>query len=628
MKRSQLYYLSLFIMFIPVIKLHADSPPLKYGKVSKEELAMTVYDGDSSAAAVLLCDYGYFHAANFEFRRVLRVKILRKEGYYWADKVFPIARKDQSVHVRGMTYNLIDGEIEKTKLKSESIFKERLSENLYRYHISMPAVKVGSVFDIEFTYPRIPEAWYFQQDIPVKLSVLIMEKSEYVSFRKSFCGYEPLAYASDHQWVAKNIPAFKPEPFINSPENYISKVEFDILNISFPGYYYNDVTTSWDEVAEYLDDSKYFGVAMRAAGYMRQEANILSEKYPEPSEELLKEAFEFIKDFHWNDQYSIYTSKESISYMYSDKSGNSADVNLALVQLLKKLGFAANPVVLSARKNGLLSPYKPSINKLDFVIAQVVFKEKEYLLDATEKYAPFYLLPPKCLNGFGYEVIEDKSKQISLAPSKKAQKMVFSTLQLNQDLSLEGSIKISQKDYAALEYRKTYFDFASQDNFLDHIIQEHPGLRISNYEVENLNHIYSPIKENYEVKLKNQLEEVDDELHLYPMVFDRLVKNPFHLEERKYPIDYGYTSSATYIASIAIPENFKIKSIPEKARVELPEDAVDFTYQVTQLGQNLQFVFKVNINKTLILQDQYKLLKEWYNQMLLKHAEPIVLEHI
>lgn len=631
LKLIEMRYILLSIIsfvILPIYALFADSPPIKFGKISEEELVMTVYEADTSAVAVILCDYGFFNAREFKFKRTLRIKILKKEGYEWANRVFPISRNTQSTQIRGATANFENGEIEVTKLKNESIFKERVTENLFRYRISMPAVKVGSVFDIEFSYPSIPDEWYFQQKIPVKYSELTIQKNEFVSFRTNFFGFQNFDIFTDGHWVAKDVPAFKPEPFMSSTENFITKVELDILNISFPGYYYDDVTTNWNEVAAYLSKSDYFGIPLRASGYIRDLAKTLNSDDSKPSEELLKKAYDSMKDFSWNEQNSLYTSKESISYPYKERMGNSADINLALVQLLEKLDFVVKPVVLSTRENGILSEYKPSINKLNYVIARVELDGKTYLLDATEKYAPYDLLPERCLNSFGIQVEEHWGKQIMLNASKKEQDIIYSTLTLNDDLSLEGNIKSNRKDYAALHLRKKYHSFSSEDEFLDDIVENNPGLRISEFTIENLDDPYLPVKETYEVKFKNQLEEIDGELHFYPMVFDRLTRNPLQLEERNYPIDFAYKSSKTYVANITISEKFNIISIPQMAVVQLPEDGVNFTYQVTQMGHVIQFVFKVNINKEIFYESEYKLLQEWYNQILIKHAEPIVLERI
>jgi hypothetical protein len=53
----------LFVYFVSAI--YASKEPMKYGKPETSELEMTVYEPDSSASAVVLCNYGYFNANEF-----------------------------------------------------------------------------------------------------------------------------------------------------------------------------------------------------------------------------------------------------------------------------------------------------------------------------------------------------------------------------------------------------------------------------------------------------------------------------------------------------------------------------------------------------------------------------------
>jgi len=120
------------------ISVLAQKEPIKYGKVNKADLEMKVYPLDTSAAAVILCDYGYFDSRQFRFYRTLRIKIFKKEGLDWANKTFP---GDSKGDIRGITFNLDGDKIVETKLKNESIFRERVTDDYYRTRVAMPNVK-------------------------------------------------------------------------------------------------------------------------------------------------------------------------------------------------------------------------------------------------------------------------------------------------------------------------------------------------------------------------------------------------------------------------------------------------------------------------------------------------------
>src|SRR5688572_32323941 len=67
--------------------------PLKFGDASIEDLKMTRFEKDTSAAAVVLTDYGvskieYNQSSGWfkvNFDRITRIKILKKDGYSFAD---------------------------------------------------------------------------------------------------------------------------------------------------------------------------------------------------------------------------------------------------------------------------------------------------------------------------------------------------------------------------------------------------------------------------------------------------------------------------------------------------------------------------------------------------------------
>jgi hypothetical protein len=119
---SQKFIFVVLLLCLVQFSVFAQKAPIKYGKISKADLEMKSYPSDSSATAAILCDYGYFSSDQFKFVRLLRLKIFKKEGTSWGNQVFPGSSK---ADIKGITYNLENGEIVESKLKSESNFAER-----------------------------------------------------------------------------------------------------------------------------------------------------------------------------------------------------------------------------------------------------------------------------------------------------------------------------------------------------------------------------------------------------------------------------------------------------------------------------------------------------------------------
>lgn len=601
------------------LSLLSQKPPIKFGKIDRSDLEMQYYEPDSSALAVILCDYGRFNGHTLKFTRLLRIKILKKEGLAWADKIFPTNSKSE---IRGTTYNLENGEIIKDKLKPSSIFEERVTDDYYRMRVAMPNVKVGSVFDLEFNHFLIPIEWHFQSIIPVKWSELILEPTSYVEFQKKFFGYEQLYITENMRWVGKDMPAIKEEPYVNSIYNYIAKFEFDILSVVTRPF-----TTSWNAVATYLDQNSRFGDAMSGAMFLNGIAKEIKERYA-TDEDKLKAAFEHVKMVKWNENENLFISSPNLSYPYRKQIGNSADINIILIQLLDKLGFEVYPVIMSTRSNGILSPVSPSLQKLNYVIAYTKINDKPYLLDATEELLPYHLLPKRCLNWQGRLLKKDYNTWIELTTPGKEKEIMEYDLNLLEDMTLSGTLRCKRFDYAALDFRKHYKGFNSREAFLEDYTKDKPGLSVSESGFEKLDSIYLPVFENYDITIHNQLNVLDDEIYISPMLYQQMKENPFKIEERKYPIDFAYPFDKTFINKISIPDNYKISSMPDPVCVRLPDNSGRFIYSVASFNNLVQVTCKFAIEKPMFLPDEYQILKEFYNQIIKKHSEPIVLKKI
>jgi hypothetical protein len=601
----------IFLLIIPLF-CFSQKDPIKFGQISLSDLEMKVYEPDSSASAVVLCAYGHFRSTDLIYTIVVRVKILKKEGYDLANWVFPTSEKG---NIRGYTYNLEDGKIIKEPLKKEAIFAERVFENYYRMRVAMPNVKVGSVVDIEFSYLGFPLEWRFQELIPVKWSELYIENSPYFLFRYNFFGFEPLLSSDKNCWKAKEMPAFKKEPYMNSIENYITKLEFDLSRYA----------TSWKELDLFFRESPQFGGAIEGSLYWNDiSKEILGRNLSKEGK--IEAAWQAVKLIKWNQVQSCFATESDMRLIYNKKIGNSADINLMLLQLLRKLDFEAFPVVLSTRENGILSPVTASLTKLNHVIVFLESDNKQYFLDATEDYMPFNLLPEKCLNWQGRLLKSDESSWVEIQSQKKDKEMSIYNLEMDGELNLKGKINNIRFDYAGYNFRKNYFSFNGNSEFIEDFIKNKAGLKILDAEYKNIDMFTLPVEDSYSVNITDQVTQIGDEYYLYPLFYEQIKDNPFRIEERKYPIDFAYKREKTVMVNITIPDNFEIVEIPESIKMKMTGDEGSFLYQVNALNNKITLNFKFSINQEIILPEKYADLKEFYNQIINKHSQPIIIK--
>ena len=245
--------LSLFklivLLFCPVMTLTAqDQVNMKFGKPTKEEMQMTVYEAEPDADAVVLCrltdvEYtvqtiGYL----VDYREKVRVKVLKPNGARFAKVVVPYKKfmsvgnnvsglrtsfmaipmnsgngntyfedegsmsdgvfgtdGDESVEdIKATAFNLENGKVVKTSLKKSDVVWTKVDEHHFLAEFTVPNVKEGTVVEYEY---RIHSQlfwelrdWYAQCEIPVVYAKLDMNIPNFLIFNIEDHGIQRLTY--------------------------------------------------------------------------------------------------------------------------------------------------------------------------------------------------------------------------------------------------------------------------------------------------------------------------------------------------------------------------------------------------------------------------------------------------
>lgn len=613
------------VIFLSCASLYAEKAPMKYGKVDPADLAMRVYPQDSTASAVLLCNYGYFDSNNLQFVHQMRIKILKEEGKERGNFFVPAAEK---TNVKGQTVNLENGVPVVTKLTKEGIFIEKVTKNSYRARVAMPNVKAGSVIDVEFYYQGLPSYWSFQETYPVRWSELVLEESTYFSCRKNYSGYVRLSESSADRWVAKDVPAFKSEPYIDNYENYLSRFNIEVSSIHIPGEFYRDYATDWFAVARILRSDDDFGGRLYAPNFFLNSVEKEIKATASTPEQQMQKAYEMVKKMKWNKDATVWTTDNGLSSCYSKKAGNAAEINVILSALLRKLDIDANPVVLSTRSNGALPPYSVSLEKLNYVVVQAVIGEKSYLMDATEEYLPLGMLPERAINGRGLVIKKEGIDWISLKPVKKDKSVSIFKMKLSADGKLKGSWEKSYTDYAALDERKEYHNYNSEDDFLKAIEAKNVGLSVNKFSITDLDSINKPLTEQFEVEVKNKVTRMNNQLFISPVLFEKFDVNPFKMPERQYPVDFITPVERMQVFYLELPEGYAVDSLPKNIRMNLPDNSASFSMQSSTSEGTVQVLFKYQISKPVFVQTEYPDLRVFFDELVKKQAEMLTIKKI
>ena len=648
------------------------------GKVSIAELEEKVHSKDTAAVAAVLFEKGrnffeYNQNSGFSMIREVktRIKIYKKEGFDWANRKIRFyldGNAKESVTISdAITYNLVDGKIEKTKLKSEGEFYETINKYWGQKKIAFPDVKAGSVIEYQYTIksPSIgnPRDWEFQTSIPVNYSEYKMVAPEYYIFNSNFKGTispkisiektrklitissmertggtgllhgQTATYNQDKfdyvetktTYLTENVPAMREEAYVNNIDNYATGLVQELSMINIPGQVYKELSTDWKSVTKTIYDYDDFGLELEKTGYFEEDLKGVIAGLNTP-EEKIEAILKYVKaTVKWNGYYE-YFCNDGVKQAYKNKTGNIGEINLMLTSMLRYSGLTANPVLLSTRANGIaLFPNRTAFN---YVIAAVESPTGLVLLDASDEFSTPNVLPFRDLNWIGRLIRKDgTSEEVDLMPKTTSNSTVSMNYSLDANGVVLGKLRRQGTGHIAMLYRQEVKD-TKEDAYLEKLENENKKIEISEYSRTNEKDLKLPVIENLSFKGTNFSELIGGKIYLKPMLSFGDEQNPFKQETREYPVDYGFPFVEKHMINIQIPEGYKVETMPVTTTISMVDNLGSFKYVINLTGNAIQMSVTSQINTAIISSEYYAVLKEYYQKMIEKQNEKIVLVKI
>lgn len=655
--------LGLLILF-SFVKINAQN--FELGKVSITELKESLHPQDSSAVAAILFKNGktsFDYTRNKGFVAItevsMRIKIYKKEGYDWANFTMPYYvgyenyNDDVVAFSNAATYNLVNGSIVKTKLNSEGSFKKNVNEYWNEASITLPNVKEGSV--IEFKYVLKTEnivkfpVFYFQYKIPVNSAEYTTNIPYFFTYKPIQIGYVDLkadskvasgsfSFEDEHRqtvnlsfnqlkskYSAENVPALKEESFVDNIQNYQSSLHHELEKTNFPDEKEKNYSKDWNGVAKTIYADKEFGKELEGGSYLLDDVKLVL-KGIDSKEERLTAIFKFVQDrMHWNNDNGYYTDK-GVKQAYIARTGNVAEINFILISMLKLAGLNASPVLVSTKEHGM--PVFPNRTVFNYVIAAVDIDGKQILLDATHKYTTQNILPLNVLNWKGRLIRQEGiSQEVELVPTKNSGKYYTLMLKLHKSGGIEGKYRSQLTDYEAYSFRNNYAEM-NTDNYLEKT-ENDLGIKIQGYNIDNKKTRFEdPIIQTFTFTGSNQCDIVEDKMYVNPILFFTESHNPFVQDKREMAIYFGYPKSERYNVNFEIPEGYTVESIPQPLKIATKGKELTFSINVVYEQNKVQILVSKEINVAIVSADFYESIKDFYQKMIDKQNEKIVLKRI
>ncbi|HEX4959014.1 MAG TPA: DUF3857 domain-containing protein [Lacibacter sp.] len=633
-------YTAFILLSLFITSVSAQKGP-SFGKIDKAELESKECAYDKSAEAECLYDYGevnfFINGDLLTNERIIwaRIKIYNDKALDRANIKVPFFTKGNNVSISkitGYTYNINEhGEVEKTELEKNAVYRQKINEYYDEMVFSLPKVKAGSVFEYKYTVIKKNalelDNWVFQQSIPVKESRYDVGVLAGLGFNYKVIKRMPVEEKEEDGsgsskrkiFIMRKIPGLKPEPYMSSRNDYFQRVEFQLSSINGRPR----ASSTWKGFSDLLMNDEGFGLQLKK--------NVLGTtdigpklKQVSGTTEKINLVYKYVQQhIKWNGS-NEYLCSKNVKKTAELKEGNSADVNILLINLLLDAGIDAKPLLVSTRPHGKINMSFPFQSQFDNVYAYIETENNVYVLDATNKYNPFYLIPWDVQFSVGFVVDKNMPQFVNIGDVKNKYKVttVIQT-EINQDGMANGIARNYALEYAKVE-RMNALGKGKEEYKQKHYLRYHKECSFDSIDIKNQDKDSLGLESS--VAFKTELSKSGEYIFYNLNFLSGFADNPFLSDERVSTIEFGYNQAHVITGRIGFEESLVPEELPKNIKMIMPDSSI-VLQRICQLnGNNIDFRIVVNINRPSYFADEYLDFKAFYAALIDKLNEQLVFK--
>ena len=628
----------------------------KFGDISAGERDMTVYDKDPDAKAVMLLNLRdvKFRTSGGKIVNIttnhVRIKILKDEGKELAN-VSVVLYNNSGRHLRetiedleAASFNKEGGELVKTKMKSDLVFREKIDDNRDRVKFSIPKAGAGSIIEYEYSvvsdfYWNMDD-WYAQQEIPVAYARYTAVIPEMFQFHYELRGYDWLktvdgdglvdytdmsgGRSKTYAMAGNDIPASKSDDYVWCSNDYVAKVSAELLGMQLPGSDYKNFGNTWEKIDDLLlSDNSFGGMMGKASPYAEELKSLGTDTISDIGLRVINTIKLLQSHLKWNKGFALYP--KSMQKTVKAGTGNNADLNLILINMLHDVGVKASPVVMRRRDSGLLPLTHPSVEKINtFIVAIYLSDENLVFADASGEKG--------FVNAFSTKLYPMRARIVNRDNGEKwinMQEVALSTISntvdaaISADGTMGGECLVRNSGQAAYEFRKNYSDAKDAKEFAANVGKEE-NVTVSDFSAMGTGEFSNEATEKYKFARKGEVNA--ERIYINPIVRRLVSSNPFTDAKRFLPVEFPCRQVEVSNYSITIPEGWEVEELPQNVSVSTPDNGISFSSECTSADNEIHISTVFRLNATFFGSGQYQNVRNMFTTLAERGNDMIVLK--
>ncbi len=634
-----------------------DNVNMKFGKPTKEEMQMTVYEADPDAEAVVLCrltDVEYtVQTASYlvDYREKCRIKVLKPNGARFAKVVVPYQMNmsvgnnvnglkvtgfalpkpggssdsyfegeagsmtegtfgtdaDESVEdIKAVAFNMENGKVVKTTLKKSDIVNKKIDEQNYQVEFTVPGVKEGTVIEYEYNiHSQIfweLRDWYAQCEIPVVYAKLDMNIPNYLIFNIEDHGIQRLTYTctvGSLKYKVETDPLANPMWVNTNHYVYLGK---NLMGMPKDDYVWN-AQDYWAGITAELKQYRLLGMTQMdyAKTWEQIDEMILGSDdlgihmYDHsPLQKELKEAgIEGIADL-----------RERVAAVYKlvmskVKWNGKYELSPVLTSETLKKGSGSNADI-----NLLLMQ---SLHDVGITAAPVLLRTRDlgqlpYNFPSVSKLSTYIVGVIMPSGGNIYLDVSNKNGLPNMLPDV----MLVERARLVQK-GKKGEW-VNLQNVSKSENTTSIEATLSADGTLS-------GKQTTN----------NKMGETVESAYNKKGQVTDGRISICPFP-DKMIENPFTAETRKMPVEFPCISSDRTIINITLPEGYVVEGEPRNTTITTPDKGIEGRVLTILTDGRVQMSCQVSIKKISHSEKNYAELRQIFDMLSKYTSEPLTIK--
>ena len=665
----------MLLLFCPFVTLMAqDNVNMKFGKPTKEEMQMTVYDAEPEADAVILCrltdvEYAVQNSGYLaDYHEKFRIKVLKPSGARFAKVVIPYqvalsvnnnisgltingkslpqpggssdsyfegegvsltedifaTEGDESVEsLKATAFNMEGGKVVKTSLKKSDIVKKKIDEHNQQIEFTIPNVKEGTVIEYEYTIHSqlfwLLHDWYAQCEIPVVYAKLDMNIPSYLIFNIEDHGIQRLTYtctAGSMNFKLVSDPLARQSKVMTNHYVYIGR---NLMGVSKDDYVWN----AQDYCAGITAELKQYRLpGMAQMDYARTWEQI---------DEMILNSEDL--GIHLNDRSPL------AQELKDAKIGEIADLrerakavfNLVMSKVAWNGKYEISPALTSEtlqKQGGSNADINllliQSLHEVGLTATPVMLRTRDQGL------LPYNFPALHKMSTFVVAVVMPAGPNVYLDASSKngylnvlAEPLLVERARLIQKKGKSAWVNLQK---TVKSQKSTIIDakLATDGTLAGTQTTRYEGLAAMNYRnAKGITDFAPDATEETTFTRKGTVEGNTIRICPFPTI---IAANPFTAPERKIPVEFRSQGSHRVVVNIALPEGYVVDGEQRNTTIITNDKGLEGRIQTTTGDGKVQLSCRFNINKVVHSEASYADLHQIFDAVMKYTTEELVVK--